>query len=66
MLFTFAYEAAGALGARHSLRPLISEGGKFQLKLARTCGEIAKLYSDVIARSESDEAIQLLNFRKQG
>jgi hypothetical protein len=27
VLFYFARKAAGALGARHSLRPLISEGG---------------------------------------
>jgi len=37
-------EAAGAAGARHSLRPLISEGRTFRQKLARMCGEIAKLY----------------------
>jgi hypothetical protein len=37
-----AHEAAGASGARHSLRPLISEGGTFGPKLARTRGEIAK------------------------
>ena len=30
-----AHEAAGAAGARHSLRPLISESGKFKAKLAR-------------------------------
>jgi hypothetical protein len=29
-LFYFACEAAGASSARHSLRPLISEGGKFR------------------------------------
>jgi hypothetical protein len=31
----FAREAAGALGARHSLRPLISQGQEFKAKLAR-------------------------------
>jgi hypothetical protein len=31
----FTHEAAGALGARHSLRPLISEGGTFLANLAR-------------------------------
>jgi hypothetical protein len=36
--------AAGASGARHSLRPLIIEGGKFKAKLARGRGEIAKLF----------------------
>src|SRR4030088_1231052 len=35
-------EAAGAAGARHSLRPLIG-GRKFQAKLACLRGEIAKL-----------------------
>jgi hypothetical protein len=33
--FHFAREAAGALGARHSLRPLISEGRSYSEKLAR-------------------------------
>jgi hypothetical protein len=41
--FYFAREAAGAPGARHSLRPLISEGGMFEVKLARMRGEIADL-----------------------
>jgi hypothetical protein len=34
-LFYFACEAAGASSARHSLRPLIEEGGTFPAKLAR-------------------------------
>src|SRR4030081_3544349 len=33
--FYFAHEAAGASGARHSLRPLNSESGTFPAKLAR-------------------------------
>jgi hypothetical protein len=33
--FFSAREAAGALGARHSLRPLISQGQEFKAKLAR-------------------------------
>jgi hypothetical protein len=33
--FYFAREAAGALGARHSLRPLIGEDGTLLAKLAR-------------------------------
>jgi len=41
--FFVACEAAGASSARHSLRPLISEGGMFGTKLAQTRGEIAKL-----------------------
>ena len=39
----FAHEAAGAAGTRLSLRPLLSESGKFKAKLAHTGGEIAKL-----------------------
>src|ERR1019366_3718819 len=35
--------AAGASGARHSLRPLMAKGGIFPAKLARRRGEIAKL-----------------------
>src|SRR5712672_4656264 len=34
-LFYFACEAAGASSARHSLRPLISEGGTYLANLAR-------------------------------
>ena len=33
--FYFAREAAGASGARYSLRPLISQGQEFKAKLAR-------------------------------
>jgi hypothetical protein len=40
-LFYFAREAAGASGARHSLRPLIFRGQEISAKLARTRGEIA-------------------------
>jgi hypothetical protein len=36
--------AAGASGARHSLRLLNSEGGKLKAKLAHMGGEIAKLW----------------------
>jgi hypothetical protein len=35
VLFYFAHKAAGASRARHSLRPLFSEGGTFPTKLAR-------------------------------
>src|ERR1700731_2729537 len=38
--------AAGASGARHSLRPLISEGRMCRIKLALIRGEIAKLWLD--------------------
>jgi hypothetical protein len=42
-LFYFTCEAAGASSARHSLRPLLSEGGTLMTKLARKmCGENAK------------------------
>jgi hypothetical protein len=34
--------AAGASSARHSLRPLISEGRRFLQDSRKTCGEIAK------------------------
>ena len=33
--FHIAREAAGAAGARHSLRPLTGEGGRFRAELAR-------------------------------
>src|SRR6202035_992878 len=33
----FACEAAGASRARHSLRPLLAEGGMFRTRLARKC-----------------------------
>ena len=42
-VFYTTREAAGAPGARHSLRPLFSEGSTFRIKLARMRGEIAKL-----------------------
>src|ERR1700687_2246770 len=42
-VFYTTREAAGASDARHSLRPLIGEGGTFPAKLAHACGEIAKL-----------------------
>ena len=35
VLFSFAREAAGASSARHSLRPLISQGRELQANLAR-------------------------------
>src|SRR3984893_16700968 len=42
-VFYTTREAAGASSARHSLRPLNSEGRTFPAKLARRRGEIAKL-----------------------
>jgi hypothetical protein len=47
VLFYFAREAAGAMGARHSLRPLISEGGRLSAKLGHTRREIAEACVDV-------------------
>jgi hypothetical protein len=40
----FAREAAGASRARHSLRPLLAEGGRFEAKLAWRRGEIAGVW----------------------
>jgi hypothetical protein len=57
--FYFACEAAGASCARHSLRPLIGGQGNFWQTSGISGREIAKLYPAVIARSASDEAIQL-------
>ena len=42
--FYFACEAAGASRARHSLRPLISEGETTEQTSRETRGEIAKLW----------------------
>ena len=44
--FHFAREAAGASGARHSLRPLISGGGKFNAKLGASRREIGGVVFD--------------------
>jgi hypothetical protein len=49
VLSTFARKAAGASGARHSLRPLISEGATFVKNSRELRGEIAKSYLAVIA-----------------
>ena len=46
-------EAAGASGARHSLRPLISEGRRFRAQLGRIVPREGGFMSDVIARSEA-------------
>src|SRR6266403_1927826 len=40
----FAREAAGALGARHSLRPLISRGERLRHNSGISCREIADPY----------------------
>src|ERR1700687_3811970 len=51
--FYFACEAAGASCARHSLRPLISEGRTFIAKLARNVQRDREAVFAVIARSEA-------------
>jgi hypothetical protein len=58
-LFHFAREAAGAAGARHSLRPLNSESGTFPENSRERRGEIAKLCLSFRRHCEerSDEAI---------
>jgi len=43
-----AREASGALGARHSLRPLNFQGQDFKAKLARRRGEIARAWLDAV------------------
>src|SRR5471032_1380554 len=57
VLFYFARKAAGALSARYSLRPLISEGGTSTAKLGRIapreCGAAS------FRHCERSEAIQL-------
>jgi hypothetical protein len=55
--FYFACEATGASRARHSLRPLFSEGKTLKQNSREMRGEIADSQLGVIARSESDEAI---------
>jgi hypothetical protein len=57
----FTHEAAGASSARHSLRPLISEGGNSRQNSGAMRGEIAKLRLKMPRRhceERSDKAIQ--------
>jgi len=42
LCFFVAQGATGAAGTRLSLRPLMSEGGRYPAKLGHTCREIAK------------------------
>jgi hypothetical protein len=51
-----AHAAAGASGARHSLRPLIGEGGNFRQTSSKTCCEIAKPCLSTEAVSEYKRA----------
>jgi hypothetical protein len=44
---------SGASGARHSLRPLIGEGGMFQQTSRKTCGEIAEVWLDTASLFET-------------
>src|ERR1700676_3770939 len=52
-LFYFAREAAGASGARHTLRPLMAEGGKFLANSGVSGREIVESHLGVIARSKA-------------
>src|SRR5258708_22300658 len=70
VLSTIAHEAAGALGTRHSLRPLISEGGMFISKpraprAARSRSRILKLDCRH-CEEQSDEAIHPFFARRDG
>src|SRR5437763_416084 len=60
-LLFFAYEAAGASRARHSLRPHLCWAGKFMhhsgVEPPRECGRVRGLSDALIARSESDESM---------
>jgi hypothetical protein len=66
--FYFAREAAGAASARHSLRPLISQGQEFKAKLGRNArrdrgvvsgrrGEERRVHHSSTSEGGSDEAI---------
>src|SRR5258705_2197057 len=66
VLFYFAREAAGALGARHSLRPLLSRvakrflqnSGESRREIAEVCGEDERAtFSAVIAREGGRSSI---------
>ena len=63
--FNFACEAAGASRARHSLRPLLAEGGMFRTRLARKMrGEIAKLWLfEIRIRSSGGVLLSVLHGR---
>ena len=58
--FYFACEAAGASCARHSLRPLISEGRTSMQNSGAGRGEIAKSCLDVIARGKATKQSSFL------
>jgi hypothetical protein len=60
-----AHAAAGASGARHSLRPLIAEGGTFWQNSRETRGEIAKLCLAVIACDKREAFAQGSEATKQ-
>jgi hypothetical protein len=47
VLSTFAHEAAGASGARHSLRPLYEEGSTLMQNSRDMRGENAKSYVEL-------------------
>jgi hypothetical protein len=60
VLSTFARKAAGASGARHSLRPLYEEGGTIEQNSGASRGEIANLYLPVIASEAKQSTLARL------
>jgi hypothetical protein len=65
VLSTTAHAAAGASGARHSLRPLNGEGETSRPSLAQTSGEIANLHLAVIACDKREAFAQGSEATKQ-
>src|SRR5712691_1326703 len=63
VLFSFACEAAGALDARHSLRPLISEDGPSMAKTRTHRAARTGTYVNCHCEERSDEAIHSPSFR---
>ena len=64
-LCTFAHEIAGAARIRHSLRPLISEGGDFPANLGRSAPrECERVFG--CRHCERSEAIHRATQRKNG
>jgi hypothetical protein len=57
--FYFAYEAAGASRARHSLRPLFGESRTKEQRLEqKTCCEIVELCLNVIASEAKQSSLE--------
>jgi len=64
--FYFAHKAAGALSARHSLRPLFSWADDSCTTRAYLRREIAAVHPDVIARSEATKQSTLSLLLRHG